>query len=257
MKAAAEVAAATAAGLTVAQANAQAVQLAGEVAVQTAVAAQTAAEREAQTAAELVAQLTVDLETAQRDAGMKVPLDEVVFISLLPVRVEQLNVLVGDPASGPLLTVTNNQLAIDSSLPLEEAPLVRPGMPVTIDEPDLGFEATGVIARVADTPGTNGVDGFHVYFEVTVDETPLSLEGSSLRLTIPVESTGGVVTAVPISALSLAADGTSRVQIDNNGSLEYVVVEPGLSADGFVAVTAVTGTLSGGQLVVIGFEQEE
>jgi hypothetical protein len=55
----------------------------------------------------------------------------------------------------------------------------------------------------------------------------------------------------------LAADGTSRVQIDNNGSLEYVVVEPGLSADGFVAVTAVNGTLSGGQLVVIGFEQEE
>jgi hypothetical protein len=78
-----------------------------------------------------------------------------------------------------------------------------------------------------------------------------------LRLTIPVESTGGVVTAVPISALSLAADGTSRVQIDNNGSLEYVVVEPGLSADGFVAVTAVDSTLTAGQLVVIGFEQEE
>jgi hypothetical protein len=32
-------------------------------------------------------------------------------------------------------------------------------------------------------------------------------------------------------------------------------VEPGLSADGFVAVTPVDGTLEAGQLVVIGFEQ--
>ena len=46
--------------------------------------------------------------------------------------------------------------------------------------------------------------------------------GFSLRLTIPIESTDGVVTAVPISAVSLAADGTSRVQVENEGALEYV-----------------------------------
>jgi multidrug efflux pump subunit AcrA (membrane-fusion protein) len=108
---------------------------------------------------------------------------------------------------------------------------------------------------VADTPGTFGVDGFHIYFEVFVDETPTTLEGFSLRLTIPVKSTEGMVTVVPVSAVSLAADGTSRVQVDNNGSLEFIVVEPGLSADGFVEVTAVNGTLTPGQLVVIGFTQ--
>jgi multidrug efflux pump subunit AcrA (membrane-fusion protein) len=155
------------------------------------------------------------------------------------------------------MKVTNNQLAIDSSLPLDEAPLVKPGMAVAIDEPDLGIKATGVVGRVADTPGTDGVDGFHVYFEVVVDKTSTSLVGISLRLTIPIESTGGEVTAVPVSALSLAADGTSRVQVENNGALEFIVVEPGLSAGGFVEVTPVDGTLTPGQLVVVGYERKQ
>jgi hypothetical protein len=37
--------------------------------------------------------------------------------------------------------------------------------------------------------------------------------------------------------------------------LEYVVVEPGLSASGFVQVTPVDGELAPGQLVVIGYEK--
>jgi multidrug efflux pump subunit AcrA (membrane-fusion protein) len=108
---------------------------------------------------------------------------------------------------------------------------------------------------VAATPGTDGVDGFHVYFETVVEEAPSSLEGFSLRLTIPVQTTGGAVLVVPVSALSLSADGTSQVQVDRDGNLEFLQVEPGLSADGFVAVTPVDGTLEPGQQVVIGFEQ--
>jgi hypothetical protein len=150
----------------------------------------------------------------------------------LPVRVEQIDVTVGSAASGPVLTVTNNQLAIDSSLPLDEALLVKPGMVATIDEPELGLTATGVVARVAETPGTDGVDGFHVYFEILVDKTTTALEGFSLRLTIPVQSTGAAVMAVPISALS-GGRWYSRVQVDNNGSLEFITVEQD-SADGYV-----------------------
>ena len=80
-----------------------------------------------------------------------------------------------------------------------------------------------------------------------------------MRLTIPVESTKGAVTAVPLSAVSLAADGTSRVKVKNkdDGALEYMVVEPGLSADGFVEVTPVDGTLAAGQFVVVGYENPD
>ncbi|MFQ5433428.1 MAG: peptidoglycan-binding protein, partial [Anaerolineae bacterium] len=214
----------------------------------------TAAERDAQAAAEAVARITADLEKARQAAGIKAPIDELIFLPSLPVRVEQNGAALGDPASGHVGVVTNNQLAIDSSLQLDEAPLVQPGMPVTIDEPDLGISATGVAGRVADTPGTDGVDGFHIYLEVLVDGASPSLGGTSLRLTISIESTGGKVTAVPVSALSLAADGSSRIQVDNNGTLTYVTVKSGLSAGGYVEVAPVNDTLQPGQLVVIGFD---
>lgn len=244
------------AALEAAQAAARATELRGQVAVQAAVNAQIVAERDAKLAEDTAARIADDLEDARRNTGIQVPVDEIVFIPSLPVRVEQINVVVGDPARGPVLTVTNNQLAIDSSLPLEEGPLVKPGMAVAIDEPSLRIKAKGVVERVADTPGTFGVDGYHIYFEVRVTETPTALDGFSLRLTIPIESTGGVVTAVPISALHLAADGTSRVQVNKNGSLEYVVVEPGLASKGYVEVKPVSGSLDPGELVVVGYERE-
>jgi hypothetical protein len=216
-----------------------------------------AAQREVDWRTFLVERLTDQVEAARRKAEAPVPMDEIVFVPSLPVRVEELSLKIGDTATGPVLGVTNNQLEIDSSLPLAEAPLVKPGMAVAIDEPALGLQATGVVSRVADTPGTDGVDGYHMYFEVQVNETPVSLEGVSLRLTIPVESTGGAVTVVPLSALFLAADGTSRLQVENNGKLDFMEVKPGLSADGFVEVTPVDGTLSAGQLVLVGYENSQ
>ncbi len=196
-----------------------------------------------------------DLALARLQAGVQVPADEVIFVASAPVRVAEV-VARSDQAIGSLITVTNSIVAVDGSLRLEEAPLAQPGMAVLIDEPDLGINATGIISRVAGSPGTNGVDGFHVYFEVLVDGSPPSLVGASVRLTIPVESTGGSVLAVPVSALTLSADGSSRVQRDHNGTLEFVTVEPGLSADGFVAVTPLNGALEPGDLVVIGFDQQ-
>jgi hypothetical protein len=128
-------------------------------------------------------------------------------------------------------------------------------MRVQIDEPDLGIEATGVVSRVAEAPGTDGVDGFHVYFEIVVDGAPPGMVGASVRLTLPVETTSGPVLAVPVSALSLGADGSTRVQKVVGENVVVVLVDPGLSAAGFVEVTAVDGTLEPGDMVVIGFER--
>ena len=194
------------------------------------------------------------LDNARAGAGIQVPADEVIFIESTPVRVTELSVGLGDQPSGPVMTVTDVIVAIDSSLPLEEGPLVKPGMKALIDEPDLGIDATGVVSRVAETPGTDGVDGFHVYIEILVDGAPPTLVGASVRLTVPIESSEGTVLAVPVSALSLGPDGSSRVQRATDGGLEFVRVEPGLSAGGFVEVTPIDGTLEPGDLVVIGFE---
>jgi peptidoglycan hydrolase-like protein with peptidoglycan-binding domain len=195
------------------------------------------------------------LDTARAQAGVQVPADEILFVPRTPVRVTELAVRPGDAPEGKVMTVTDVAVAVDSSLPVEEAPLVTPGMKVRIDEPDLGIEETGVVSHVAETPGTNGLDGFHVYVEVKVDGAPQELVGASLRLTIPIESTEGTVLAVPVTALSLAADGSSRVQKATPNGLEFVEVEPGLSAGGFVEVTPVSGSLVGGDRVVVGFAE--
>ncbi len=230
------------------------VRLEGEKTVRAAMDAQKLAALDAKLAAQRSQQLIGDLETARRKMGVQLPVDEIVFIPSLPVRVEEVKALVGGAAVGTVLTVTDNQLAIDSSLSLESAPLVKPGMPAAIDEQALGLKATGKVQLVASTPGTRaGVDPLHVYLEIKVDPTPIRLEGASVRVTIPIKSTQGAVTAVPNSAVSLAADGTSRVQLKRKDTLEYVVVTPGMSADGFIEVNAVAGKLQSGELVVVGY----
>ncbi len=193
------------------------------------------------------------LDNARARAGVQLPADEVVFVSSAPVRVTKLPLDRGERARGAVMTVTDVVVAIDSEVPLEEAALVKRGMKVRIDEPDLGIKESGVISEVARTPGTEGVDGFHVYIEVLVDGAPPTLVGTSVRLTIPVKSTDGEVLAVPASALSLGPDGSSRVQRATDRGLEFVRVEPGLAAGGFVEVTPIEGTLEATDRVVIGF----
>lgn len=186
--------------------------------------------------------------------GVLVPADEILFVSALPARVSDITTSLGQPIDGPVLTITDANVSVDGSLPIEQSGLVAAGMPVKIDEPDLGIEAEGVISRIADAPGTDGVDGFHVYFEVTVDDAPANLVNASVRLTIPVESTSDAVLVVPVTALTLAPDGSSQVQVDRGGSLSPVVVRPGLSAQGYVEVEPVDGALEPGDLVLIGFD---
>ena len=243
------------AAVTTAHLAGKAAQVEGERLVRAAQDAQKLAEFDARLANERARQFGADLALARQKLGVQVPVDELVFIRALPVRVEEIKAAVGAAATGPVLSVTDNQLSIDSALALDAAPLVKPGMKVLIDEQALAVNATGVVQTVAGTPGTRGADGFHIYFEVRVDPTPVRLEGFSVRLTIPIKSTQGAVTAVPISALSLAADGTSRVQVQDKGALNYVIVKPGLSADGFVEVTPMNGKLEPGQLVVVGYNE--
>jgi len=230
-------------------------RLEGEKTTRAAVDAQKLAAFDARLAAERAGQLAADEAQLRHRLGVQVPVDEIVFIRALPVRVEELKVAVGSPATGPVLSVTDNQIVIDAALALDVASLLKPGMPVAIDEQALGVKATGAVQSIAATPGTHGLDGFHTHVEVRVDPTPARLEGVSLRLTIPISSTRGEVTAVPSSAVSLSADGSSRVQVQDGAVLKYVTVTPGLAADGFVEVSAVGARLEPGQLVVVGYSE--
>jgi peptidoglycan hydrolase-like protein with peptidoglycan-binding domain len=185
--------------------------------------------------------------------GIQVPANEVLFFPTLPLRVDSVGVRRGDNAGGKVMTVSNSRLAIDSSLSLNDAKLVRPDARVTIEEPDLGVRTTGVVRQVADRPGTHKVDPARVYLEVAPRTAPAQLVGASVKLTIAVTSTREAVLTVPVNALSVGADGQSRVQVRGaGGRTEYVKVEPGLAAQGLVEVRPVSGSLATGDLVVVG-----
>ncbi|MBR0829713.1 peptidoglycan-binding protein [Bradyrhizobium manausense] len=235
----------------------QAARLEGERSVRAAQEQQTLAEFDVKVAAERYERLDRELAAARAKLGVQVPADEVVFIPSLPIRVHEVTASVAGNASGPVMSVTDNELSIDSQLPIEAAPLVKPGMKVAVDEQALGIKANGVVDTVANTPGTRGVDGYHFYLGVKVESTPVALAGFSVRLSIPIETTKGAVIAVPTSAVSLAADGTSRVLIDRGGHQEYVTVQPGLSTGGYVEVNAPDGRLAPGQMVVVGYKTAE
>jgi Putative peptidoglycan binding domain len=185
--------------------------------------------------------------------GVQLPANEVLFFPTLPLRVDNVRVKRGDSASGRVMTVSNSRLAVDSSLSLDDAKLVRLGASVTVEEPGLGVRTNGVVTQVADRPGTNKVDPSRVYLEVTPGTAPAQLVGASVKLSISVKSTGRKVLTVPVTALSVGADGTSRVQLQRSGGQsEFVNVEAGLAAQGLVEVRPVGGELEAGNLVVVG-----
>ena len=86
-------------------------------------------------------------------SASRCPADEVLFFTTLPLRVDSVRVRRGDTVTGRVMTVSNSRLAIDSSLSINDAKLVRPGATVEIEEPDLGIKTTGVVTQVADAPG--------------------------------------------------------------------------------------------------------
>jgi peptidoglycan hydrolase-like protein with peptidoglycan-binding domain len=184
--------------------------------------------------------------------GVSVPANEMLFFPNLPVRVDAVKAKRGNTVAGRVMNVTNSRLAIDSSLSVSDARLVRVGDPVAIEDQDLGIRARGRVTRVSRTPGTNGVDPSRFYMAVVPVTNLASLVGASVKLTIAVKSTHGAVLAVPVSALSIGGDGRSRVQVRHGQRIDLVPVDPGLAAEGLAEVRPTRGRLRRGDLVVVG-----
>ena len=63
--------------------------------------------------------------------------------------------------------------------------------------------------------------------------------------------------AVPVAAVSVAGDGSSRIEIEDEPAkpTRFVTVTPGLAAEGYVEITPVAGgRVTEGDLVVVGSE---
>ena len=73
------------------------------------------------------------------------------FFGSLPLRVDDVTVKAGD-LTGPVMTVSNAQLAVDGGLSLNDAKLVRKGAAVTIDAADADFHRPGTVSEIAGHP---------------------------------------------------------------------------------------------------------
>jgi Putative peptidoglycan binding domain len=219
-----------------------------------------AVEKQLRSAEQTKLRAQTELNDLERQIGVVVPANELLFFPALPLRVDDVRALRGDVVAGPVMTVTTARLAVDSSVDVSQAKLVRKGSPVTIESTEFNVTLQGTVTDVATTAGTKGVDPGKVYLEVTpvegakTDVDPKNLNGSSVKLTIPISSTGKAVLAVPVAAVSIAADGSSRVEVedDPNKPTRFVTVLTGLAAEGFVEVTPVGGQLAVGIQVVVG-----
>ncbi|GEN80685.1 efflux RND transporter periplasmic adaptor subunit [Actinotalea fermentans] len=236
----------------------------------------TAAARAAVTAAQRgLTEARTALAEAQAETITPLPASEVVYLSSTPRRVDDVSVRRGSMVAGtsPVMTVSGATLQIQGTLDKNDADLIVEGTPVVITMPD-GTEVPGEVQSVgAIEPGDSdggagggagGGDGgtaadpnrrkvVVVPGELS-EEQRMMLQGSNVRITIPVSSTEGDVMAVPLAALSQGPGGESRVQVLDAGSdtPRLVVVETGLAAEGYAEIRPVEGDLKVGDRVVVG-----
>jgi hypothetical protein len=213
------------------------------------------------------------LAEAQDATVVALPASEVVFLETLPRRVDAVQVRRGGTVEGSVMSVSGATLQVVATAARADAALLAVGatgtavldgqeFPVTIS----AIEAAGASGGSGGDAGGSGDGGGGsgdagsgrstvtlLPGELTAEQVA-ALQGSNVRVRIPVSSTGGAVLAVPLAALTAGPGGESRVEVmADDGTTALVEVETGLAAGGYVEVTGAGGAaLAEGDLVVIG-----
>lgn len=198
-----------------------------------------------------------DLAEAQRAVLTPMPASEIVFLTSTPRRIDDVFVQRGNRVEGPVMVVSGADLQIKGSTSAVDAALLSVDQEVLIDLPG-GEQVTGQILEIGEADGAGA--GSRVPVTIVpvdlTDEQIGELQGANVRVRIPVSSTGGDVLAVPIAALTAGPGGEDRVELwDSVAQTSTLLqVRTGLAAGGFVEVEAIDGTLTAGDLVVVGIE---
>lgn len=200
-----------------------------------------------------------ELNKIEVQVGTTVPAGEVVFLPVLPLRVNEVKVKIGDAASSQLLTLSGADIAVRASVSSNDVDLLKVGAVASVEVFDLARTMEATISEIAERPGTDGAgEGrFAVVLMPTDLVAATEATGFSVRITVPIESTDGqAVLAVPLAALSTSADGTSRIEIlADDDTRRTVDVAVGLTAQGYAQVTPLDDApLDEGEQVVIGLE---
>jgi hypothetical protein len=218
------------------------------------------ARRQVELAEEDLATAVEARDEVERTTGAMLPLSEVVFLPDFPARVERMAAVVGydittGGGEGPLLTVSSGELVVRAQLDPAQRGLLAEGMPVEILSELAGITAAAEIASIGELaadPAT-GAQGHAMIVTSTDGRLDDVLAGGDVRLTVETAATEDEVLVVPLSAVFAGADGAvSVLKLRADGSQVRVAVQPGVSGDGYVAVTPLDSDLAVGDEVVVG-----
>ncbi|SEN73294.1 peptidoglycan-binding protein [Nonomuraea pusilla] len=189
-----------------------------------------------------------------RTYGTSIPPGEVVFLPKLPARVEKVSVKPGQQVEKEIATVTGSAFAVTGSVEATESDLLRVGMAASI-ELDSGKTYKATLTAVGDQARTPGAEAPPNGAQPVL-LTPASMKGlkagTAVTARVTVGATEEPVLVVPVAAVVTAADGRARVQVEYaTDRTREVEVRTGLTADGNVEVTGVTGALKEGDRVVV------
>lgn len=185
--------------------------------------------------------------------GPWIPAGELIFTSQLPSRIDNVALNIGDSLTADFMTISAFTLSIQTAVPVRDASLITSGAAVTIHHDSLDQPLDGTVARIAETPGTDGAAGDAISILIAVEEIPRALIGLNVKVVIPIESSNGAVLAVPAAALRVTTAGETQIEILDGDAPQIVNVAVGLSADGLVEIRpAADGLLKPGMHVVIG-----
>ncbi|MBP2477965.1 peptidoglycan hydrolase-like protein with peptidoglycan-binding domain [Crossiella equi] len=156
-----------------------------------------------------------------------------------PARVASVTAQPGDPAAGPLLTVTATEKVVSVEVPATEADRFKAGAEVVVTRPD-SKELPGTVASVGTVvSGGKDASGQGGPPKITVVVTPkdpadlAGLDAAAVRVRVPTETRPGVL-AVPLGALVALREGGYAVQLPG-GQLRAVTT--GLFAKELVEVS--------------------
>jgi peptidoglycan hydrolase-like protein with peptidoglycan-binding domain len=211
--------------------------------------------------------------------GTIVPAGEVVFLPVLPTTVTEVDAALGAvPPTEQVALVSSTNTQITGRIAKVDGDLVTVGAVVDIQVPDAGIATTGTVTDVRkpvvstspnDNPfgGSSGDTTDRLEVVVVADDSTRINQfiGFPVRIKVTVSATDSEVLAVPVAALSVGPDGTSRVEVEREaargtrpGRTELVSVTVGLSAQGYAEIGPLGDTpILEGDRVVIGTDTGE
>lgn len=208
------------------------------------------------------------LTEAQAATMTALPASEVVYLQSLPRRVDTVSARRGGTVEGAVMTVSGATVQVVGNASASDAALLEVGSTGTIPVGEETVPVTVTSIEQAQRPAegddkessTSSSGRFQVVLvpEGLTEEQVTALQGTNVRVSVPVSSTGGDVLAVPLAALTAGPGGESRVEVmGEDGTSELVQVSTGLAAGGYVEITESERALDAGDLVVIGIDPEQ